>query len=326
VDTKLLLKYALFTVCFLSMGAIALIWRRRLVREHAGLISLLAVWGLGNGTAILCLFYREAMGISRPLCFAIYVYSFWIYFFAEYALILLVIYSVFRQAMKPLEGLHRAGKLIFRWVMAVSLTLSVGAAIGPHMATQGPAHALALIGQMEQGLSVLMLCLLLFVCFSTRYLGLTYRSHIFGVSLGLGIYGVANLVESAWIATRGVASFYSPIYLFSALGACVVLVTWGTYFAMPVPERKMILLPTTSPFFLWNRISEALGDAPGFVAIAGFKPDMLAPAELTAFTAGSRRAQEREREQERAARDERETEAANSAQQAMGIHQIAMQR
>ena len=42
----------------------------------------------------------------------------------------------------------------------------------------------------------------------------------------------------------------------------------------------MILLPTTSPFFTWNRISEALGDEPGYVAIAGFKPQMLAAAEL----------------------------------------------
>ena len=58
---------------------------------------------------------------------------------------------------------------------------------------------------------------------------------------------------------------------------------------MPEPARRMILLPTTSPFFFWNRISEILGDAPGQVAVAGFTPDMLAPAEvemLTAATAG----------------------------------------
>jgi hypothetical protein len=62
------------------------------------------------------------------------------------------------------------------------------------------------------------------------------------------------------------------------------------------------------------------------VAIAGFKPEMLAPAEMTAFTAGSKRAREREIEQEREARAEREVEAAQATQQAMGIHSIAMQR
>jgi hypothetical protein len=103
----------------------------------------------------------------------------------------------------------------------------------------------------------------------------------------------------------------------------VTLLTWGTYFALPVPERKMILLPTTSPFFLWNRVSEALGDHPGFVVVAGFKPEMLAPAELTVFTAASKRVREREAQEEFA---EREAEAANAMQRAVGMRSIAMPR
>ncbi|HSU19447.1 MAG TPA: hypothetical protein VLI45_06845, partial [Acidobacteriaceae bacterium] len=38
-----------------------------------------------------------------------------------------------------------------------------------------------------------------------------------------------------------------------------------------------------------NRISEALGDEPGFVAVAGFRPDMLAPAELKVLTSTAHR-------------------------------------
>ena len=102
MNTELLLKYALFAVVFLSIAVIAVLWRRRLVREHVSLTALLAVWGLENGMAVVCLFYRQALGISKPLCYAIYTYSFWTYFLMEYALILMVIYSVFRQAIKPL--------------------------------------------------------------------------------------------------------------------------------------------------------------------------------------------------------------------------------
>ena len=140
---------------------------------------------------------------------------------------------------------------------------------------------------------MLTLCLLLFVCLATRYLGLTYRSYIFGTSLGLGIWTTVSLIETAWYSTSGAQGLYSSVYLFSSLGALVALVTWATYFAMPEPQRKMVLLPTTSPYFLWNRISEALGDEPGFVAIAGFKPDMLAPAEMTMLTASNKRVKER---------------------------------
>ena len=324
MDTKLLLEYSIFADLFITIGVLALMGRKRLMREFLFLAAFLVANCIEDFISIPLLFFRKNLGISKVLCYDIYFYSHCILFFVEYALLLLVIYSVFRKAMKPLEGLHRAGKIIFRWVGGVSLALSIALAVGPHAA--GSSYMATLSGQLQEGVSVLILCLLLFVCFSTRYLGLTYRSHIFGVSLGLGVFATVALIESAWIARGLGQTVYSPVFAFSTLGSCVALLTWATYFARPEPERKMILLPTTSPFFLWNRISEALGDEPGFVAIAGFKPEMLAPAEMTAFTAGSKRAREREIEQEHAARAEREVETAQTSQQAMGIHSIAMQR
>jgi hypothetical protein len=325
MDTKLLLEYSIFGEVFITAGVLALLVRRRLLREFSFLAAFLGTFFLECAISIPILFFRKDLGISKILAWDIYFYSHLILFFAEYALLLLVIYSVFRQAMKPLEGLHRAGKIVFRWVGGVSVALSVGLALGPHAAA-GSSFWASVSAQVQQGISVLILCLLLFVCFSTRYLGLTYRSHIFGVSLGLGIFAAVSLVESAWIAGSPSQTIYSPVYAFASLGACAALLTWGTYFALPEPERKMILLPTTSPFFLWNRISEALGDEPGFVAIAGFKPEMLAPAELAAFTAGSRRAREREIEADRTSRTERDAEIALASQQAMNVHSIAMQR
>jgi hypothetical protein len=321
VNTKLLLECAMFTEVFVSLLTLALMTRKRLLRDFMFLAAFLAVDTFENCISIPILFFRKGLGISKVLGYDIYFYSHWALFFVEYSLLLLVIYSVFRKAMKPLEGLHRAGKIVFRWIGGVSLALSLVMALGPH--NSGREYIATLAGQMQQGISILILCLLLFVCFSTRYLGLTYRSQIFGVSLGLGIFATVSLVESAWFASSGAQTVYSPVYLFSALGGCVALLTWGTYFAMPEPERKMILLPTTSPFFLWNRISEALGDEPGFVAIAGFKPEMLAPAELTVFTAASKRVRERADEEERA---KRESETARMAQQAMSMPLVAMPR
>jgi hypothetical protein len=323
MDTKLLLEYSIFAGLIITVGVLVLMVRKRLLPEFYFLAAFLFVNALEDGSSILLLFFRRTLGISKVLDYKIYFYSHWVISFVEYALLLLVIYSVFRQAMKPLVGLHRAGKIIFRWVAGVSFALSAVLALGPH--TAGSYTMATFSSQIQQGISVLILCLLLFVCFSTRYLGLTYRSHIFGVTLGLGVFATVSLIETAW-TVAGAPTVYSPVFVFSSLGSCVALLTWGTYFALPQPERKMILLPTTSPFFLWNRISEALGDEPGFVAIAGFKPEMLAPAEMTAFTAGSKRAREREIEQERDARSEREVEVAQASQQAMGIHSIAMQR
>jgi hypothetical protein len=322
MNTKLLLEYSIFADLFITVGVLVVMARKRLLHEFTFLAAFLAVNCIEDGSSIPILFFRKYLGISKVAAYDIYFYSHAAIFFVEYALLLLVIYSVFRKAMKPLEGLHRAGKIVFRWVGGVALALSLALALGPHAA--GASTVATAVGQLQQGINVLILCLLLFVCFSTRYLGLTYRSHIFGVTLGLGVFAAVGLIESAWLANAVGPTVYSPVFVFSTIASCASLLIWGGYFALPEPERKMILLPTTSPFFLWNRISEALGDEPGFVAIAGFKPDMLAPAELMAFTAGSKRA--REREAERTVRADREAEAVQAAQPSMGIHSIAMQR
>jgi len=134
--------------------------------------------------------------------------------------------------------------------------------------------------RLQQGTSVLLLCMLVFVCFATRYLGLTYRSRIFGILLGLGIFSACTLVESAWLATKGTQTVFAPVFLVSAFGFLACLVVWSGYLLAPEPERKLVLLPTTSPYFFWNQVSEALGDDPGHVVVSGFTPDMLAPGEI----------------------------------------------
>jgi len=296
VNVKLLLEYTMFAEILIALVALGFMANKRLVRDFYALAALLIVISSEEAVSICIMYFRKSFGIEKQFAYKIYFFTHWVCFFAEYALLLLVIYSIFRLAMRPLEGLHRAGKIIFRWVCGVSLAVSLGFAIGPNA---GGLHYIAgVAGRVQQGISVLILCLLLFVCFSTRYLGLTYRSHIFGVSLGLGVLAATSLVESAWYSTSGAQSLYSPIYIFGTLGGCVALLVWGAYFAMPEPKRQMVLLPTTSPFFFWNRVSEALGSNPGYVAVAGFKPEMLTPAELQVMTAASIFARERERKTE----------------------------
>jgi hypothetical protein len=322
----------MFAELFTGLVLLALMKYKAKHRDFPALTMFLTAFVLDTAIAIPLLFFRKDLGISVVRCYEIYFYSNWIFFTIEYVLLLLIIYSVFSKAMKPLEGLHHVGKVIFRWIAGVSLALSVAVVAGPHLS--GGYGLATLAGQIQEGTSILMLCLLLFVGLATRALGLTYRSHIFGVSLGLGIFATTTLVESAWFSSGVGQTLYSPVYIFSTLGTAVALMTWGAYFATPEPERKMILLPTTSPYFFWNAISEALGDAPGFVAIAGFKPSMMAPAELKALSAASIWARERDaelaREAEEQAAARREAEALIAKEHAANFHatqsSIAMTR
>ena len=276
-----MLEYTMVAQCVGSAVCLVIMWRKRLLRDMWGLAAFLAVFAIEYVISIGLMFYRKELGIDKLFAWHFLWLSRWTCVLIEYVLLLIVIYGAFRLAMKPLRGLHRAGKLIFRWVAVVSLALSLGMAFGPRVADGTTAYIGIIAGRLQQGTSVLLLCMLLFVCFTTRYLGLTYRSRIFGILLGLGIYSATALVESAWLSTKSVTtSVYSPVYLVSAFGYIACLLVWTGYFVAPEPARKLVLLPTTSPYFFWNQVSEALGDDPGHVVVSGFTPDMLAPGEI----------------------------------------------
>jgi hypothetical protein len=249
--------------------------RAKAARQFAFLSALLGVRLMCD---VICipLLHFSGHGIERHLAYQIYFYVYWASFALEATLSLLVIYGIFRMAMAPLKGLQTLGMLVFRWVAAISVAVAIGVAVSPHQS--GIHFMTAMITQLQQTSSILTLCLLLFVCFAIRPMGLSFRSRIFGVSFGLGFLATINLVNSAWIAHNG--SMYSLFSLINVVAVSLTLLTWSAYFAFPEPKRRIIVLPTTSPFLRWNQISMALGDDPGYVAVGGIPPELFAPAEL----------------------------------------------
>jgi hypothetical protein len=249
--------------------------RNKAARQFGYLTALLSV-KFGCSTICLVLLRLCGHGIEKHLAYQIYFYVYWSSYALEAILSLMVIYTIFKLAMAPLKGLQTLGMLVFRWVAAISVAVSIGVAVAPHIS--GIDFMLAMVTQLQQTSSILTLCLLLFVCFAIRPMGLSYRSRIFGVSIGLGLLATTSLVDSAWLAHS--PNMYSSISLVNAVVIGLTLLTWSAYFAFPEPKRRIIVLPTTSPFLRWNQISMALGDDPGYVAVGGIPPELFAPAEL----------------------------------------------
>src|SRR5271163_3512065 len=249
--------------------------RAKAARQFAYLFALLCVRLVCSFICIPLLAFG-GHGIELHLAYQIYFYVYWTSFALEAILSLLVIYGIFNMAMAPLKGLQTLGMLVFRWVAAISVAVAIGVAVTPHQS--GIHFMTAMITQLQQTSSILTLCLLLFVCFAIRPMGLSFRSRIFGVSFGLGFLATISLVNSAWIAHN--PNMYSLFSVINGLGVGLTLLTWSAYFAFPEPKRRIIVLPTTSPFLRWNQISMALGDDPGYVAVGGIPPELFAPAEL----------------------------------------------
>jgi hypothetical protein len=270
-----LLKYFEYVEPVFCGMLIYFLVRNKAARQFGFLVALLGV-RFACSAICLPLLYFCGRGIERHQAYQIYFYVYWASYALEAIFSLLVIYSIFKLAMAPLKGLQTLGMLVFRWVAAISVAVAIGVAVTPHLS--GLKFMVAMITQLQQTSSILTLCLLLFVCFAIRPMGLSYRSRIFGVSFGLGLLATISLVNSAWTAHS--PSMYSWSSVINGVAVVLTLLIWSAYFAFPEPKRRIIVLPTTSPFLRWNQISMALGDEPGYVAVGGIPPELFAPAEL----------------------------------------------
>lgn len=270
-----IVEYAGYLEPILCVMLIYLLVRSKSAGQYKYLTALLSV-RFACSVISLPLLYLSGHEMDKHAAYVAYFYTYWISYAVEAVLSLMVIYSIFKLSMAPLKGLQTLGMLVFRWVAAISVAVAIGVAVTPHLS--GIRFMTAMITQLQQTSSILTLCLLLFVCFAIRPMGLSYRSRIFGVSLGLGVLATVSLVNSAWLS--GNTNMYSAFSIVNGVAVAVTMLIWSAYFAFPEPKRRIIVLPTTSPFLRWNQISMALGDDPGYVAVGGIPPEIFAPAEL----------------------------------------------
>src|ERR1700741_1507869 len=205
--------------------------RAKAARQFAYLLILLCVRITCSFICIPLLTF-SGPGIERHLAYQIYFYVYWASFALEAILSLLVIYSIFKLAMAPLKGLQTLGMLVFRWVAAISIAVAIGVAVTPHLT--GIKFMVAMITQLQQTSSILTLCLLLFVCFAIRPMGLLYTRRIFGVRLGLGVLPTVHLVNAAGLSHS--PNMYSTISPINSLAVGLSLLMWSAYFAFPEPK------------------------------------------------------------------------------------------
>lgn len=270
-DLVELLSFVEPAVC---IAALFLIWSKRQSRSFFFLAAYLLVRSISD--IVLLRLVHSGTHFQYKWGYVMYFYLYWFSYAVEALLGFGIILSIYRLAMAPLQGLERLGMLMFRWAGAIAVAMAVMIALGPKVTST--MFIQRAVTQLQQTQSVLTLCMLLFVCLAIKPMGLSHRSKIFGVSLGLGITATMDLVGSAWLS--GLSNLASVYSIFNGCAILLTLAVWMVYFAMPEPKRRMIVLPTTSPFLRWNQISLALGDEPGFVAVGEVTPDMFAPAEV----------------------------------------------
>jgi hypothetical protein len=114
--------------------------------------------------------------------------------------------------------------------------------------------------------SVLALCMLTFLAFASNTLGVSFRSRIFGVTFGLGMMAVSDLVYTAFFTDH--ASLASPVNSAHSFAYMAAIAIWVGYFVQPEPARRLVTMPVTSPLMRWNDVAQTLGNPAGQVAVS----------------------------------------------------------
>ncbi len=166
-----------------------------------------------------------------------YVYAYWASGAISVALGLAIIYEVFDHVFRPFMALRGMGSLIFRWaVLVLLLAAFVMAATGPAVR---PSLIFSVILTLERSIRI-MQCGLLFLLllFATR-LGLSWRNHTFGMTLGFGIFAAVELVVVTIVGVFGPQT--NPGFLLARSASYVAAVSiWTIYMVLPEPARQPI--------------------------------------------------------------------------------------
>ena len=217
--------------------------------------------------------------IPAPTAYALYFYCFWVFFALQAICSVILTYLALKQALRPLPGLQQLGDIMYLWIAAITLILTLSAAQFTYV--KGNLLIVGVVGELQRSAGTAVLSLILFVCIAIRPMGLTWRSRIIGISAGLIFVAATNLFQSAYLVQP--RNMYRPYAIVQILTNCCAEVIWIWYFSRPEPKRKFVLLATTSPFHAWNRIAEQFGAEPGYVAIGGVPPDAFAASEIAVF-------------------------------------------
>jgi hypothetical protein len=211
---------------------------------------------------LLFFFYGQARHWFNDYCFAFYFFTFWAVYIASAVLLYFICMEVFRSALAAFSGLMKFGIVVFRWVALASLIVSFSTISFAH-------HGILVISAIAAGLmrsvSILELCLLVFLCLSMNALRLPMRDMVFGISLGFGVLSASDFVQS--LLATAYTSLTDPIQFIGEAILLAGLGVWVVYFALPEPARHPVVMPANSTIYRWNEIASALGHTGTQVAV-----------------------------------------------------------
>jgi uncharacterized membrane protein YiaA len=186
------LKIAWRSLWFLAVGLHGLLTfvaiRRGFQREFPVFVCYTS-WVTLEGIILLYMYY--APSVSGNEYFVASMLGLAICAVARFA----IVYEIFKHLLKRYPALSTSGTFLFRLV-TVSL-LGVVILLAKFSPPAGSDPLMSSVFSLQTTVNVVLVGLLLFIFVFSGFFQLSWRSHAFGIALGLGIFGTVSLSTSA---------------------------------------------------------------------------------------------------------------------------------
>ena len=144
-----------------------------------------------------------------------------------------VIHEIFLDIFRPYHTLKDLGSVLFKWAALVMLLVAGVVAAATPAAEQG--SLIQGVVTVQRCLRVIQCGLILFLLVFSRYLGVTWRQHSFGIALGFGSFAGVELTLLALYSSYQLSQpMISLVNMLAYNGAILI---WLVYACIKSPAR-----------------------------------------------------------------------------------------
>ena len=232
---------------------VAIVFRRGVLRYTWRIVSDIGI--ARSVFAAIALSLISASSLMTQHWFNVsYFVSFYVGYLTISALMLKLLYQVYIRATVPFPGFAKWGRALFAWIvvlMAVMTAMAIGGVnTGQDFLAQTGINLIRATSTVE-------FCVVAFLCYLIRSMGMPILSRIFGVMIALAIGDFAGILQALSVQIH---LPYSPLLgVVIQYSSPAVAALWVTYAYIPEPLPRPVTVPAESPVYRWSQIAASLG-------------------------------------------------------------------
>ena len=149
-----------------------------------------------------------------------------------------IIHEIFAQVFRPYSGLKELSRLVLLWASVVLVLIAVGVAAYAPGDTTPP--ILAGINVVDRAVALVQSGLLVFLFLFASYFGVSWKSYVYGIAVGMGIFASVDLATSAIRVATGLGggSYIFSLVTMATYHCCVLI--WLVYLLVPESTRRTV--------------------------------------------------------------------------------------